>query len=727
MEKNSEKIIARLFLLGNTISNTTEGVYDGSYNISQIVGSSGVNQAYSYDIDFVSDEKIDISDILDIDVKIKLRDENSTSKREREIYGKVFKAQEISIEGKKLLYRIKLVSPFHYLFCNNRYKIYQNKTIIDIITEIIGMSNHILNLQVINKLDSMQFPQREFCTQYDQSDAEFILMLAQEEKISIIFDSSDNNPYKMILLDINSHAPVIDSKLRCNFNLSKSFSSTHFVASHYNHELPSTDHSNKVGNKIANSHYDDNQTSSQLRQDIKVEKVRDRIELHQGGKVADLNRYTKLNSSQNFASAELIEGKSISILAQDSIYATLYEYETNRELDAIIISSTLEANFPNATDEYFNSSKLRKYEVKFTAVPSQTIYIPPMTIKKPAISSVQTAIVAAGSPDTSSGENTIDVDSQGRIRVIFHFDREKPTSCYVRLGTLYSGNNWGAQFLPRVNTEVIVSFINGNIDKPIITGTVYNGNNQIPYSVPTNKTKSYIKTQSTPGGGGYNELAFEDKAGKELLSLRAQKDYKLHALHDSTINIDNDQAETVGHDETVNIGNDRTESVGNNEKISIGVNRTEDVGSNEKISIGQNQTIAIGSSQSVQVGSNQSIQVGSNQSVNVGSSQSTNIGSNSSISIGKNSTETVSIAKALTVGAGYQITVGGAKNETTGLSSTEQVGILKHIIAGMRFELQVGASSLILNADGTIILKGKEIKIDGSKQVKVNGKMIDLN
>ncbi|WP_320033443.1 hypothetical protein [Halarcobacter sp.] len=82
MEKNSEKIIARLFLLGNTISNTTEGVYDGSYNISQIVGSSGVNQAYSYDIDFVSDEKIDISDILDIDVKIKLRDENSTSKRE---------------------------------------------------------------------------------------------------------------------------------------------------------------------------------------------------------------------------------------------------------------------------------------------------------------------------------------------------------------------------------------------------------------------------------------------------------------------------------------------------------------------------------------------------------------------------------------------------------------------------------------------------------------------
>ncbi|MBU3013265.1 hypothetical protein KO488_00750 [Poseidonibacter lekithochrous] len=94
---------------------------------------------------------------------------------------------------------------------------------------------------------------------------------------------------------------------------------------------------------------------------------------------------------------------------------------------------------------------------------------------------------------------------------------------------MYSGNDWGAQFFPRVNTEVIVSFINGNIDKPIIIGAVYNGNNKIPYDPVANKTQSYIKTQTTPGGGGYNELLFEDKAAAELLSLRAQKDYKLHA------------------------------------------------------------------------------------------------------------------------------------------------------------------------------------------------------
>lgn len=719
MEDKTEIISARLFFLENGIKNSTYGITDGSYNISHITGESGVNNPYSYYVDFISDEKIILSDILNIDAKIKLKDDNSDIKSERFIYGKIFKAEEISIDGKKLLYRVKLICPFNYLFCNNRYKIYQNKNIIEIITEIIGMTTHILNLQVVNKLDNMNFSKREYCTQYDQSDAEFILMLAQEEKISIVFEQSSNSPYKMILLDINSHAKKLDKPLKCSYNLSKSFSSTHFVSSYYDPEQPSADYTHKTGKTISQSYIKDNKITNQFRHDLEVEKVRDRLELHQGNRAADLNRYSALNASQNFATSELINGVSISIFAQDSVYATLYERESIKNLDAIIVNATLDANFPNATDEYINENNPYKYEVRFSASPASTIYIPPMTITKPVVSGVQTAIVASGSPDTSSGANTIDVDSQGRVRVIFHFDRAKPTSCYVRLGTLFTGNNWGAQFLPRVNTEVIVSFINGNLDKPIITGTVYNGNNQIPYSLPASKTQSYIKTQSTPGGGGYNELLFEDKAKEELLSLRAQKDYKLHALHDSKINIDNDQDETVGHDEKVNIGNDRTETVGHNETINIGNDRTEGVKNNEIIYIGNDRTKS--------VVNNETINIGNNQSISIENNLHTSVGGNSVLSVDSNSSETVTIAKALTIGAGYQVTVGGAKNETTGLSSTEQVGILKHTIVGMRYELQVGASSLILNADGTIILKGDKIKIDGSTEVKVNSKMIDLN
>ncbi|SFV57357.1 VgrG protein [hydrothermal vent metagenome] len=165
-----------------------------------------------------------------------------------------------------------------------------------------------------------------------------------------------------------------------------------------------------------------------------------------------------------------------------------------------------------------------------------------------------TAIVSSGSKDTESTPNTIDVDSFGRIRVIFHFDEKYPTSCYIRFTNFSAGDGWGSQFIPRVNTEVIVNFLNGDPDRPIATGTLYNGNNKIPKELPNNKTQSYIKTQSMPGSNSqYNLLLFEDKAQEELVHIRAQKDYKLHALHDSTINIDHDQTEVVGHDESVSI------------------------------------------------------------------------------------------------------------------------------------------------------------------------------
>ena len=761
MEEKTEKIYSRLSLLDTSFSNTIVGVFDGSYSVRHISGTSGLNEAYKYIVDFVSDEKLRIEEIVDTDVKFTLIDENSKLRNSRSIYGKVYKIEESGIIGKKYLYKIDVVSPFQYLYFNNHYKIFQNKTAIDIITEIIGSTNHLLNLQVVNKLDGASLSKREICTQHNQSDAEFILMLAQEEKFSISFDSSSNDSYKMILVNIADHAEPLADPLLCTFNLSKSFKSTSFVANHYDFQNPSVDYGSKSGSSIASSSLPDNSISSQLRAGLEVENMRDRLELFNGGLANDINRYTKLNATQNYSGAEFITGNSISLYTNDSLLATLYEERRNKTISAIITNTTLEANFPNALDEFVDSGNPYLFSVDFKAIPEGVPYTTSTIITKPTISGVQTAIVAQG------GDNTIDVDSLGRIRVIFHFDRQKPTTCYIRLGTMYSGNDWGAQFFPRVNTEVIVSFINGNIDKPIIIGAVYNGNNKIPYDPVANKTQSYIKTQTTPGGGGYNELLFEDKAAAELLSLRAQKDYKLHALHDSQINIDNDQVEVVGHDETINIGNDRTETVGhdetitigndrtetvvNNETISIGVDRTETVGSNETISIGvdrtetvgSNETISIGVDRTKTVGSNETISIGSNKIETIGSNLTTNVASNSSSSvgssgslsigdnyaetIGKNKTETISIAKALSIGAGYQISVGGAKNETIGLSSTEQIGVLKHLIVGKRFELQVGASSLILNADGTIMLKGTKISIDGSTQVKANSKMIDLN
>ena len=339
-----------------------------------------------------------------------------------------------------------------------------------------------------------------------------------------------------------------------------------------------------------------------------------------------------------------------------------------------------------------------------------------------------TAIVSSGSADTESTPNTIDVDELGRIRVIFHFDSKYPTSCYIRFTNFSAGAGWGSQFIPRVNTEVIVNFLNGDPDRPVATGALYNGNNKIPKDLPVNKTQSYIKTQSMPGGAdNFNLLLFEDKGGDELVHIQAEKNHKLHAKNDSDNNID--------HDERTTVGNDRTENVGNNEKISIGNNRTEDVGNNEKISIGNNRTEDVGNNETISIGNNRKESVGSNESIQIGKNQSLKVGKNQHEKVGMFKTETIGMAKALTVGLGYQVSVGAAKNETVGLSASQQVGVNKStnvgvtqsITVGERYELTVGASSLILNADGTIILKGVKILIDGGEHVEVKSELVDIN
>jgi type VI secretion system secreted protein VgrG len=309
---------------------------------------------------------------------------------------------------------------------------------------------------------------------------------------------------------------------------------------------------------------------------------------------ADLNLYAKEDAVQEYAHSEKVYGRTHSLLTCDGHGGLFHEEESYREVEILITKVTYKGFFPNALEEHvstsFNASKeevedvQHQFTANFEAVPLNTLYIAPKTIEKPRIYSTVTARVSGGqSIDGLTGaEDTVDVDQYSRVRVIFHFDPKYPTSCYLRFANFWSGNGWGSQFIPRVNTEVIVSFLNGDPDRPHIIGSLYNSENQIPQSLPANKTQSYIKTRSMPGSPSeYNLLLFEDKQKQELVHIRAQKDYKLHALHNSYINIDNDQTEVVGNDESITIGHDRTESVGNDETVSIGHDQSNTIGNDQ--------------------------------------------------------------------------------------------------------------------------------------------------
>ncbi|MEZ4309814.1 MAG: type VI secretion system tip protein TssI/VgrG [Polyangiaceae bacterium] len=389
------------------------------------------------------------------------------------------------------------------------------------------------------------------------------------------------------------------------------------------------------------------------------------------------------------------------------------------------------------------------------AVSTTVAYHPPLVTPKPKTSGVESATVVG-----PAGEE-IHTDEFGRVRVHFHWDREssmnETSSCWIHVSQPWGGSGFGGTNLPRIGQEVIVDFLGGDPDRPVIIGRLYTNLQKTPYKLPDNKTQSGWQSRSSPGGGAsnYNEIMFEDKKGKELVRMQAEKDLdklvkndetvkighdrtKL-VVHDDALTVGNDRTRQVVHDETVAIGNDRTRTVGNNESVAIGNDRTKSIAANESMFVGSNQSEQVGHNRSTQIGANDAESVGENQSISIGDNQSVSIGSSMSLTVGKAksetvalaSAETVGLAKALTVGAAYAITVGAnmattvMMNQTqmVGMSQDESVGKDKTVTVGEKITITCGASVLTMDKDGIITLNGKDITVtaSGTVHVKADG------
>jgi type VI secretion system secreted protein VgrG len=214
------------------------------------------------------------------------------------------------------------------------------------------------------------------------------------------------------------------------------------------------------------------------------------------------------------------------------------------------------------------SRDMDDYSNTFTCIPKSVPYRP-KRLHKPRVSGIQTALVvgADGKPEVPPSGDDIHTDEHGRVQAKLSWDRTDPSApdgtetCMLRVAQQWGGQGWGFMFIPRIGMEVIVSFIDGDPDRPLVTGCVYNGLNRPHYELPAEKTKSYIMTQSTPNGGGSNELRFDDAKGSEEIYVHAQKDY--NEL------VENNQSTTVQAEQTQTVGGNRTHTVKKNETILI--------------------------------------------------------------------------------------------------------------------------------------------------------------
>ena len=423
--------------------------------------------------------------------------------------------------------------------------------------------------------------------------------------------------------------------------------------------------------------------------------------------------------------------------------------------------------------EAFDGAQQNRCECWFSAIDAKQPFAPGRLARKPFVQGPQTAVVVG------PGGDEIYTDQYGRVKVQFFWDRlgkrDENSSCWIRVSQPWAGKGYGAIAIPRMGQEVIVDFLEGDPDRPIITGRVYNAEQMPPYDLPANMTQSGIKSRSTKVGSGANcnELRFEDKKGAEQLLIHAEKnqdievendeshsvghDRKKNIDHDETTVVRHDRTETVGNNEKIEVGVDRTEKVGNNETIAIGANRSETVGGNETITInktrtilvkmaetasvllqrthfvGVNETIMVGAAQEIAIGAYQTVKVVGYQKLSVGAAQTVSIGANQKTTVGGDQTLNVTGGQTVTVGGDMRETIDGTQTSTVKKARTASVteddtltvGKNLKISADESITLTTGDASIIMKKDGTIQIKGKTISVDGTSKITLTSANIN--
>jgi type VI secretion system secreted protein VgrG len=358
------------------------------------------------------------------------------------------------------------------------------------------------------------------------------------------------------------------------------------------------------------------------------------------------------------------------------------------------------------------------FKATYALLDSQSPYRPRRSATKPRIEGPQTALVVGPAGDE------IYTDKFGRIKVQFDWDRlgkhDEKASCWVRVAQVWAGKQWGAMHIPRIGHEVMVEFLDGDPDRPIVTGRVYNADNMPPYALPDNKTQSGIKSRSSKGGSAsnFNELRFEDLKGKEEVYLQAEKDMNILVKNDETHFVGHDRVKKVDHDETSTITANRTEEVGKDETITIHGSRTESVDKDESITISGGRTESVSKDEGISIGGSRSESVGKSESISIGGARSE--------TVGKGETITISGARQVDVGKADSLSVGAGRKQT--ITGDDQVTVSKKILfdGGDEIMLKSGDASITLKKDGTIILKGKDVSITASGKInaKASGDII---
>ena len=592
--------------------------------IESLDGAEGISRLFDYQVELLADKGATIDPKSMIGAKVAVAINLNDKQGSRWINGIVASFEQGPGDSDFNTYKARIVPSMWQLTLSSNCRIYQSKTVLDIVKSVVAEYGLTMSDQT-----SGSYQKLEYCTQYSESDFSFVSRLLEESGIFYWFEHTDQDN-KLMLGD--GRTAYQDCPLSASFPylLSKSGAEGSYGA--WVNEFTAT--ATMVSGKHSAAEY--NYT------DYTREDVPDVSSASPYGKNG-FDEYLYPAGAEGYAGGSPSVSKSLETLflqtrsvAADSV-AELFRGESNARSFCPGYTFTLTSNPQKAWNRKYlltavahhvdqvpsymaaDTNDKAGYSNKFTAISSDIVFKPPQTVVKPRIYGPQTAVVVGESGDE------INIDAKGRVQVRFFWDKLNSDSStvdctWIRVAQGWAGNGWGSYFWPRVKDEVVINFLNGDPDNPLITGSVYNGVNTPPKPLPDNKTRSGILTRSSKGGSTStaNELWFEDKSGSEMIGFHAEKDME--------ISIEHDRVASVGNNDSLTVTTNQTEKIGSNYHINIGSNRVEQVGSNSDLSVGSNRTESVGSNDSLSVGSNQSVSVGSAYSLNANNTVYINAG-----------------------------------------------------------------------------------------------------
>jgi type VI secretion system secreted protein VgrG len=626
--------------------------------LQEITGYEGVSRLFSYDLDLLAydNDSISFDDIVGQKVSITLQQPDGSL---RYISGFVNRFTQGETDERLFThYHAQVVPWLWFLTRQADCRIFQNLAVPDIISKIFdpfGFKDFKLNLK-------SSYPKLEYCVQYRETSFNFVSRLMEEFGIFYYFDHTTQGKHTMVLADQSSNLPacpsspisydvevggLADPEVINNWHVGQEVKTGKYTVTDYNFTTPST-------SLLANEPTVISLSASQPME------LFDYPGLHTTKDEGDT--VAKVHMQEEEAGYMVISGAGNARgLMSGFSFELKNHYRDDQNTNYLL---TEVRHFGSAGQSYTTAgtSGGETYSNHFVCIPASVPYRPLRVTPKPFVQGPQPALVVG-----KSGEE-IWVDKYGRVIVQFYWDRlgekNENSSCWIRVSQPWAGGNWGAMWIPRIGQEVLVSFLEGDPDRPIITGRVYNADQMPPYTLPDYQTRSTFMSRSSKGGGSsnYNELRFEDLKGQEQIFVNAEKDMDLR------------------------VENDSREYVGANRHMIVTANQQEKINADKHLQVVGNHNEKISGNMSLQVTGNQMESVTGNKSLSVTGNQNESITGNVSLSVTGGQNDSVTMGYAMTA---------------MSIHLTANAGIVIECPAGIT--LKSGASSVDVSPGGVFI------------------------